>query len=40
MMLEKSKSLYNVEMLTIFQRQNNVSLSTLNQRQNLKFEQR
>ena len=40
MMLEKSKSLYNVEMITLFQRRNNVSLSLLNQRQNLKLKQR
>ena len=39
-MLEKSKSLYNVEMITIFKRWNNVSLSALNQRQNLKLKQR
>ena len=39
-MLEKSKSLYNVEMITLFQRRNNVSLSLLNQRQNLKLKQR
>ena len=32
-MLEKLKSLYNVEMITVFQRRNNVSLSTLNQRE-------
>ena len=40
MMLEKSKSLYNVEMITIFKRWNNVSLPALNQRQNLKLKQR
>ena len=39
-MLEKSKPLYNVEMITVFQRRNNVSLSILNQRQNLKLKQR
>ena len=33
MMLEKLKSLYNIEMITVFQRQNNVILSTLNQRE-------
>ena len=33
MMLEKLKSLYNVEMITVFQRRNNVSLSRLNQRE-------
>ena len=38
-MLEKSKSLYNVEMITIFQRRNNVRLSNLNQRGNLKLKQ-
>ena len=40
MMLEKSKSLYNVEMTTVFQRRNNVSSLTLNQRQNLMLKQR
>ena len=40
MMLEKSNSLYNVEMITVFQRRNKVSLSMLNQRRNLKLEQR
>ena len=40
MMQEKSKSLYNVEMITAFQRRNNVSLSLLNQRRNLKSKQR
>ena len=35
MMLEKLKSLYSVEMITVFQRRNNVSLSILNQRRNL-----
>ena len=38
-MLEKSKSLYNIEMITVFQRRNNVSLSLLNQRRNLKLKQ-
>ena len=33
MMLEKLESLYNIEMITVFQRQNNVILSTLNQRE-------
>ena len=40
MMLEKSKSSYNVEMIIIFRRPNNVRLSTLNQRRNLKLKQR
>ena len=40
MMLEKSKSLYNVEMIILFQRGNKVSLSLLNQRRNLKLKQR
>ena len=40
MRLEKSKSLYNVEMTTVFQRRNNVSSLTLNQRQNLMLKQR
>ena len=39
-MLQKSKSLYNVEMITVFQRRNNVSLSTLNQRRSLTLKQR
>ena len=39
MMLEKSKSLYNVEMITVFQRRNNVSSSSLNQPRNLKLKQ-
>ena len=39
MMLEKSKSLYKVEMIIVFQRRNNVSLSLLNQHRNLKLEQ-
>ena len=39
-MLENSKSFYNVEMITVFHRWNNVSLSLLNQRQNLKLKQR
>ena len=38
-MLEKSKSLYNVEMITVFQRRNNISLSSLNQPRNLKLKQ-
>ena len=33
MTLEKLKSLFNVEMIAVFQRRNNVSLSTLNQRE-------
>ena len=33
MMLEKLKSLYNFEMITVSQSRNNVSLSMLNQRQ-------
>ena len=40
MIPEKSKSLYNVEMMTILQRRNNVSLSTLNQRRNWMLKQR
>ena len=40
MMLEKSNSLYKVEMITVFQRRNNVSLSTLNQIRSLKLKQR
>ena len=40
MMLEKSKSLYKVEMITVFQRRNNLSLSLLNQGRNLKLKQR
>ena len=39
-MLEKLKFLYHVEMITVFQRRNNVSLSTLNQRRNLTLKQR
>ena len=39
MMLEKSKSLYNVEMITVFPRRNNFSLSMLNQRRSLKLKQ-
>ena len=39
MMLGKSKSLYNVEMITVIQRRNNVSLSMLNQRRTLKLKQ-
>ena len=39
-MLEKLKSLYNVEKITVFPRRNKVSLSTLNQRQNLTLKQR
>ena len=38
-MLEKSKSLYNVEMITVFPRRNNFSLSMLNQRRSLKLKQ-
>ena len=40
MMLEKLKSLYNVEMINVFQRRNNISLSTINQRRNLTLKQR
>ena len=36
----KSNSLYNVEMIIVFQHQNKFSLSMLNQRRNLKLEQR
>ena len=32
-MLKKLKSLYNVEMIPVFQRRNNVSLSAFNQRE-------
>ena len=40
-MLEKLKNLYiNVEKMAVFQRRNNVSLSALNQRQNLTLKQR
>ena len=39
MMLKKSKPLYNVEMITVFQCRNKVSLSMLNQRRNLKLKQ-
>ena len=39
MMLEKLKSLYSVEMIAVFQRRNNVSLSMLNQRRNLTLKQ-
>ena len=39
-MLEKSKLCINVEKTTPFQRQENVSLSTLNERRNLTLEQR
>ena len=39
MILKKSKSLYNVEMITVCQRRNNFSLSLLNQRRNLKLKQ-
>ena len=38
-MLEKSKSLYNIEMITVFQRRNNFNLSMLNQRRILKLKQ-
>ena len=38
--LEKLKSLYSVEMITVFQRRNNINLPTLNQRQNLTLKQR
>ena len=37
-MLEKSNSLYYVEMITVFQRRMKVSLSMLNQSRNLKLE--
>ena len=40
MILEKSKFFYNVEMINVFQRRNNFSLATLNQRRNLKLKQR
>ena len=40
MMIEKLKSFYNVEMMTVFQRRNNVSLSMLYQRRNLTLKQR
>ena len=36
MMLKKLKSLYNVEMIPVFQRRNNVSLSTFMQREILR----
>ena len=39
-MLEKVKLYINVEKITVFQRQNNVSFSTLNQRRNLTLKQR
>ena len=39
MMLENLKSLCNVEMITVFQRRNNVSLSTLNEHRNLTLKQ-
>ena len=39
-MIQKSKSYINFEKITVFQRQNNVSSSTLNQRWNLTFKQR
>ena len=40
-MLEKGKNLHiNVEKITVFQRRNNVSLSTLNQRRDLTLKQR
>ena len=38
-MVEKLKSLYNGEKITVFQRRNNVNLSKLNQRQNLTLKQ-
>ena len=40
MMLEKLKSYINVEKVTVFQRRNDASLSTLNQRRNLTLKQR
>ena len=40
LMFKKLKSLYNVEMTTVFQRQNNVGLSTWNQRRNLTSKKR
>ena len=39
-MLEKLKLYIKVEKITVFQRRNNVSLSTLNQRRNLTLKQR
>ena len=39
-MLEKLKSYINVEKVTVFQRRNDDSLSTLNQRRNLTLKQR
>ena len=39
MMLENFKFLCNVEMITVFQRRNNVSLSTLNEHRNLTLKQ-
>ena len=39
-MLEKLKLYINVEKITVSQRRNNVSLSTLNQRRNLMLKQR
>ena len=38
--LEKLKLYINVEKITVFQRRKNVSLSTLNQRRNLRLKQR
>ena len=39
-MLGKLKPIYNVEKITVFQRRNNISSSTLNQRRNLTLKQR
>ena len=39
-MLEKLKLYINVEKITVFQRRNNVSLSTLNQRRKLTLKKR
>ena len=39
-MLDKLKSYINIEKITVFQRRNNVSLSTLNEGRNLTLKQR
>ena len=39
-MLDKLKSYINIENITVFQRRNNVSLSTLNEGRNLTLKQR
>ena len=39
-MLEKLSLYINIDGVTVFQRRNNVSLSTLNQRRNLTLKQR